>query len=295
MPAAAVSLKLPPVADSRHQDQKQDNLKFKAAWDISPNDTLAYTFGRFANDTSSDVESYLRNASGATVYSGSGLNINGYSYTVAASAFSNGVYNFDEEQFSNSLAFNHRSSDGVLDWRIIASAYDYDTSEQRLPTTALPAAYSGGAGAITRGDGTGWKTLDARGVWRPEGAAGTQEISFGAKIATDNGCGTSYGPNWSRMVWSVGITEPGSSGSGLYEESTQMLYGLLTCGTSTCYNPTGWDGFGRWDVALSSGGFANFMTAGSDDAMEPNDTCAAAYALISWVSPSPPWPRQRAV
>jgi iron complex outermembrane receptor protein len=162
------------------EDQKQDNLKFKAAWDITPHDTLAYTFGRFANDTSSDVQSYLRNASGATVYSGSGLNINGYSYTVAASAFSNGVYNFDEEQFSNSLAFNHRSADGVFDWRIVASAYDYDTSEQRLPSTALPTAYTGGAGAITRGDGTGWQTLDARGVWRPSGAGDQQEISFGA-------------------------------------------------------------------------------------------------------------------
>jgi hypothetical protein len=106
-----------------------------------------------------------------------------------------------------------------------------------------------------------------------------QEISFGSKIGTDNGCGASYGPNWSRMVWSVGVTEPGSSGSALYEESTQMLYGVLTCGTSGCYNPTGWDGFGRWDVALNAGGFSAFMTAGSDDAMEPNDTCAAAHAL----------------
>ena len=106
-----------------------------------------------------------------------------------------------------------------------------------------------------------------------------QEISFGSKIGTDNGCGTSYGPNWSRMVWSLGVTEGGSSGSALYEESTQMLYGVLTCGTSSCFNPTGWDGFGRWDVALNAGGFAAFMAAGSDDAMEPNDTCAAARAL----------------
>ena len=157
------------------EDQKQDNLKFKAAWDITPETQLAYTFGRFGNDTESSVDSYLRNAAGGTVYSGSGLNINGYSYTVAASAFSNNVYTFDEAQYSNSLSLNHRSHDGRFDWRITASAYDYDKSEQRLPTTALPTAFAGGAGAITRGDGTGWKTLDARGVYR----VSDQEISFG--------------------------------------------------------------------------------------------------------------------
>jgi hypothetical protein len=34
------------------------------------------------------------------------------------------------------------------------------------PTTALPAAFSGGAGTINRMNGTGWYTLDANGVWR---------------------------------------------------------------------------------------------------------------------------------
>ena len=44
------------------EDQVQDNIKLKAAWDIDANTRLAYTVGRFANDTSSDVETYLRDA-----------------------------------------------------------------------------------------------------------------------------------------------------------------------------------------------------------------------------------------
>ena len=49
-----------------------------------------------------------------------------------------------------------------------------------LPSTALPAAQTGGAGSITRGDGTGWQTFDAK----ASPAAGTvgqcrTELSFG--------------------------------------------------------------------------------------------------------------------
>lgn len=160
--------------------QKQDNLKLKASWDVSPETTLAYTFGRFANDTGSTVDTYLRNASGAPVYSGANLNINGYLYNIGAASFSNSVYAFDEEQFSHALSFKHRSTDGVFDWRIAASLYDYDTSEQRLPSTALPAANVGGAGSITRGDGTGWQTLDAQATYRPNGREGAEEFTFGA-------------------------------------------------------------------------------------------------------------------
>jgi iron complex outermembrane receptor protein len=157
------------------EKQKQDNAKFKVQWDITPRDTLAWTIGRFANDTTSDVQSYLRNSAGAEVFSGGPFNIGGYSYTIAASAFSNNVYDFQEEQWMNALAYAHDGE--TFDWRITATSYDYDQSEQRLPTIALPAARAGGAGSITRFDGTRWQTLDAKAVWQ---AGGGHEVSFGA-------------------------------------------------------------------------------------------------------------------
>ncbi len=159
------------------EEQAQDNLKLKTAWDITESIQLAYTIGRFANDTQSDVESYLRNGAGQTVYAGGPFNIGGYVYNIAASAFSNNVYDFEEEQWSQSLSLSGASPE--FDWRVVAAAYDYAISEQRLPSTALPAARTGGAGSITRGDGTRWQTLDAKGVWRPAAAGGVHEISFG--------------------------------------------------------------------------------------------------------------------
>ncbi|MDA1263043.1 MAG: PPC domain-containing protein [Planctomycetota bacterium] len=113
------------------------------------------------------------------------------------------------------------------------------------------------------------------GIHHPSGTP--QAISFGSKISTNNFCGS--GSNWQRVSWNNGITEGGSSGSAIYRDSDHKLYGVLTCGASSCSNPGGDDGYGRWDVAVNSGGFATPLAAGSDDAQEPNDSCAAPKAL----------------
>ncbi len=161
------------------EHQVQDNLKLKLNWDFDPNTTLAYTIGRFGNNTDSSVNTYLRDAGGNRVYAGGPFNINGYQYSsIAASSFSNGVYAFDETQWMQSLSLTHSSAN--FDWRIVASTYDYDKSQQRLPSTALPTGFSGGAGSIAFMDGTGWSTLDGKAVWRPQGPDGAHEVSFGA-------------------------------------------------------------------------------------------------------------------
>ena len=47
-----------------------------------------------------------------------------------------------------------------------------------MPTDALPVAQTGGAGTIEYMDGTGWTTLDLRGIWRPQGASGDHRVGF---------------------------------------------------------------------------------------------------------------------
>jgi len=157
------------------EHQVQDNITLRLSYDLSTSTTLTYGVGRFGNETEADVQSSLHDASGQTRFAGGPFNINGYNYNVAASAFSNNFYTLDEEQWMQSLSLNHRGD--TLDWRIVASNYDYAQSEQRLPSTALPGAQSGGAGSITRLDGTGWSTLDGKVVWR---GMPDHELSFGA-------------------------------------------------------------------------------------------------------------------
>jgi len=116
-----------------------------------------------------------------------------------------------------------------------------------------------------------------------------QRISFGTKNAASFPCGSPQ-TNWSRLSWnpasqygvtSTGVTEGGSSGSAIYRNSDRRMYGVLTCGGSSCTNTAADDGYGRLDVAISSGGFATPLAAGTDDVQEPNDSCAAPRVLAN--------------
>ena len=156
-----------------HQVQDTDTLKL--AYDLSNGWQLAYVASLFHQDDDAGVQSYLRDGAGNVVYSGNS-NIGGYNYNIAASSFSNNLYNWQQTQLAQGLSLTS-TSDGDFSWEIIASDYAYLNDKQRVPTAALPAAFTSGAGTINRMNGTGWYTLDADGVWR---GWTDHEISFGA-------------------------------------------------------------------------------------------------------------------
>ncbi len=163
-------------------DQRQDNIKLKAALDVSSAIRLSYVGGLFLNDTGGSVETYLaRTGSGQPVYvsptaPATPLNIAGRAYTLAPNGFDSGLYRYDERHWSHALSATGTGS--RFNWQVIGTVYDFAHDVQRQPTTALPAAFSGGAGTITRLDGTGWRTLDAKGAWRSDLAA-TNTLSAG--------------------------------------------------------------------------------------------------------------------
>ena len=130
------------------EHQRQDNLKLKLALDIGSDIRLAYVGSLFLNNTEATAQSYLRDASGAAAFTG---------------AFSNNVYRYDERHWSQALSA--KGEGGALDWELIGTLYRFGHDVQRIPTGLLPAAMEGGAGNITRLDGTGWNTLDAKGAW----------------------------------------------------------------------------------------------------------------------------------
>ena len=157
--------------------QEQDNAKIKLEWEITPRLTASYLAGYFGNETEAHVESYLRNAAEATVYSGL-LNINGYAYNVAPSVFANGMYKLDERHWMQALALRGEAG-AQLRWEATATVYDYGRDVQRTPSTALPGALSGGAGTILDLGDTGWRTLDAKAVWTPGKADPVHALSLG--------------------------------------------------------------------------------------------------------------------
>ncbi|HYG47023.1 MAG TPA: TonB-dependent receptor [Allosphingosinicella sp.] len=135
------------------EHHKQDNLKLKLAWEAGPALKLTYRGGLFLNDTESEAETYLS----GNLFAGT-LNIGGRTVNVPATAFSNNFYLQDERHWMHGLTVEGKAAG--LNWRAVASLYDFDKHEQRLPSGALPAAAGGGPGSIVRLDGTGWRTLD---------------------------------------------------------------------------------------------------------------------------------------
>ena len=145
------------------EHQREDHIKLKAALDVTPDIRLTYVAGLFLNDTNARAETYLSDgATGQAAYT---------------SGFSSGVYHYDERHWSHALTASGHGD--RFDWQVTGTLYDFAHDVLRSPTALLPGALTGGAGTITRLDGTGWKTIDAKGVWRSDDAA-THSISFGA-------------------------------------------------------------------------------------------------------------------
>jgi iron complex outermembrane receptor protein len=156
-------------------DTVQDQLKARIAYDFTPTVRATYTFGLWNNDAKGRPQSYLRDASGQLVYSGA-VNVGGRSYQLGATDFN--VSNEDLSHYMHGLTVKSNTQ-GVFDWQVAASLYDYEKDILRAATVALPAALAGGSGRIVNQGGTGWNTFATRGVWRPQGAAGKHIAEFG--------------------------------------------------------------------------------------------------------------------
>ncbi len=168
----------------------QDTDRIKLAYELSPTLRASYTLGVWQNKSDTDVVSYLRDASGKAVYntSASGAKVPSYVkfagdanyYTLAANAPGYSA----SEHTMHGLSLKS-STHGSWDWEAVASVYtqNSDVSRSAANTGDL---YDSGTGAqrpggtITVADGTGWRNLDLRGDWRPDGdMKSAHQVSFG--------------------------------------------------------------------------------------------------------------------
>ncbi|HET7610019.1 MAG TPA: TonB-dependent receptor, partial [Gammaproteobacteria bacterium] len=146
----------------------QDHAKAKVAYEISPHLIASYTLGWWDNDAQRSSETYLRDAAGNPVYSGD-ITVDGLRYTVAPADFA--PTNGELRHLMQGLSLKTERQ-GVWNFDLAASSYEYDRDVVRSPTVALPAAAGGGAGRIAAQDGTGWSTLAVRAARHPESPRG---------------------------------------------------------------------------------------------------------------------------
>ena len=154
---------------------EQDQVKLKLAYDISSTLRATYTLGWWQNSSQGRSQSYLNDPNGQPVYSGN-INIQGKSYTLGNTVFP--LTNDTQQHVMHGFSLKSSTKER-FDWEIAASLFDYLKDQQRAPTVALPLASSGGAGTLQDLNGTGWSTLAAKGIWRPDGMQGAHIVDFG--------------------------------------------------------------------------------------------------------------------
>ncbi len=163
------------VGGATQYQTTQEHAKLKLAYDFSPTLRASYTLGYWSTGTENRSQSYLRDAAGASVYSGN-VSIDGKTYNLAQTAF--GVSNELLEHVMHGLSLKSNTQ-GVWDWEVAASLYNYQKDQIRTASTAQPASLNGGAGTLQDQGGTGWNTLALKGIWRPDGTKGAHIVDFG--------------------------------------------------------------------------------------------------------------------
>ncbi len=148
-----------------HSQQTSANLRL--AYDITPLVQVTYSVGVWNNVQTSNPQTYLTStATVAPTFAG-------------ISGFASNKYTWDQTHLSNAVSLKSDTK-GVYDFDLSLSSYNYlqDIMLNPYTVTQTGVGYSQN-GKITRNDGTNWQNGDAKGIWRPYGYDGPQEISFG--------------------------------------------------------------------------------------------------------------------
>jgi iron complex outermembrane receptor protein len=150
----------------------QDMAKLKLGFKFGPQLQASYTLGIWQNKSDGSVDSYLRDASGNTVYNAGAsmsgafkfVRIDGKDYTLSAAVPSRS----GSEHWMHGLAL--KGGQGDWSWDVNTSLYTQkkDYSRTAAPTNGLDDSLGATrpGGQLTDAAGTGWRNLDAQLAWR---------------------------------------------------------------------------------------------------------------------------------
>jgi hypothetical protein len=130
-----------------------------------------------------------------------------------------------------------------------------------------------------------WQGWDANGFADGQGCTGIhhpdgswKRISFATTGPINSGCNIAGITSRVTGVWNSGTTEPGSSGSPLFDNARRVR-GTLSCANGVCAS-TGNARFhyGRFETSYPN--IAGFLSGGSDD-LSGNNACAGAFTVAN--------------
>ena len=137
-----------------------------------------------------------------------------------------------------------------------------------IPDASFKVYYSGW-------DRSGLTPSGAVGIHHPNTDEKSISFANSALTSVDSCIGTGgLNSHW-QVVWNSGVTEPGSSGSGIWDPATHRLVGTLSGGDSYCTAPQDPDCYGKFSVAWASGTTAATRLK---DWLDPSNTGALSVA-----------------
>jgi iron complex outermembrane receptor protein len=246
---------------------REANLLVRLGYDLSPVWRLNWLIDYWRNDADSAVASYLTDGAGVPSYG-------------RVAAFASNRYTLLENHLMNGLSLK---SDSHSSWdaEAVATYYDFLQDRQLSPAGIAPAgtatsdAFSNN-GRLADYGGTQWGTVDLKGIWRPLGADGPQEVSLGAHVdryVLDN-------PTLNTTDWPDRHSQAGLYSSGRGRTETNAVWLQDVWNLSTAWRTTVG---GRVEHWRASDGF-NF--SGSTGVTQPTESANAfsPKGVVSWRS-----------
>lgn len=241
------------------------NARVKLAYDLTPSTQLAYSFGYWQNDATSNVESYLTR-SGAPTFAG-------------ASGFASGYYDLIQQHTSQSASLRGKVRKD-WDFEVTGARYRFDKDQQRVPTSASATGTTfGSAGRVAVLDGTGWGTVDAKAVWHAGGLAARHIVSAGAHLDQYE----LRNPTYTTAEWTAGdFTGTATEGRGKTQTRAVWIQDKWTL--TPAFTLTFGGRFEQWRA------FDGFNTNGATSVTQPEvrDEWFSPKAVLAW-SPNPAW------
>ena len=141
----------------------QTNGKFKGQYEFLNQSKLTYTIGLWDLDSRQNVQSYIKDTLGNSIYGGDVI-LGGKTYSVSR------MNPAQAEAFHVMQSIDFKSNDkGFFNWQMTLSDYDYRrdlSNRSNLTGTSNP--YITKTGQITDLAGTGWTVFDSRVTLRPK-------------------------------------------------------------------------------------------------------------------------------
>ena len=156
----------------------QDTVNLRMGYDISSTQEIEGRVSLWRSDSTVRTMTYLRDAAGKPLWSGvvnDGVN----RFNVAANAFAPSQRDERHRQLGATWKTKHATG-----WNASVMLTDYKmlSDANRQADLAQPLADLGGAGTVTRRDGTGWNTLELQTTYTPTAGdfgAGRHALVFG--------------------------------------------------------------------------------------------------------------------